>query len=390
MTKKKKVMVVGHDASLSGAPILLLNLFQLLIKRGVVDVQFVVRRGGPLVMEYKKVAPLIVLKSVKYDKEKGMFLHTAHFLQNKIRLLLVLIKAVSCDYLFFNTVVNGKLMRWFRFHKKPVITYVHELEKVIDLYIQQNDAVLPLTISNAIVCPSMVTESLLANKYNISHSKMMMLPYYFPFTEKEYDSNKALKTCALFRQRFGFKENDFIVGAVGTVTERKGVDLFIDTCEKVVRVNPSIKFVWCGAFESRECEAQLKDVIKTKRLDSNLIFTGPLEYDIYNFSAFNIFFLSSREDTYPLVVLEAAIMKVPAICFSGSGGIVEFIGTDSGWMIDDFSTSLAAHKIIELQNMKDVVRLRGETAFNKVVRLHCDENAIIDQYISVVNRLKND
>ena len=130
------------------------------------------------------------------------------------------------------------------------------------------------------------------------------------------------------------------------VSERKGVDLFINTCEKVVFSNPDIKFVWIGAFESDDQELNLRNLIKEKQLDTNLIFTGSLPYDVYNFSPFDIFFLPSREDTYPLVVLEAAIMKVPTICFSGSGGVVEFVGDDAGWIIDDFSPSKASDKII--------------------------------------------
>jgi glycosyltransferase involved in cell wall biosynthesis len=388
MTKKKKVMVIGHEASLSGAPVLLLNLFHLLIKREIVDVQFVIRRGGPMVKEYKKIAPVIVLKPQKYGPGKNIFLYLVQFFANKIKLLLVLIKGLSCDYLFFNTVVNGKLMWWFKFHRKPTITYIHELEKVIGLYWETNDAVLPLTVSSVIAYPSIATKNLLIKKYKIPEQKLLALSYYFPFTEDEYDSDKALEMKRLFRQRLSIDAADFLVGTVGVVSIRKGIDLFIETCEKIVSHNSSIKFVWIGPFESNEQESSLRNLIKEKQLGSNLIFAGPLDYNLYNFSPFDIFFLSSREDTYPLVVLEAAMMKVPAICFSGSGGIIEFIGSNAGWVIDDFSTSQAANIITELQTMKDIILLRGETAFRKVIDFHCNGNVVIDQFKSVINQSK--
>lgn len=388
MSKKKKVMVIGHEASLSGAPILLLNLFSLLVKKEIVDVQFVIRRGGPLVSEYKKLAPVIVLKPPKYGEEKSIFLHLLHFFQNKIKLVSVLINAFSCDYLFFNTVVNGKLMRWFRFYKKPAITYVHELEKVIDLYLKQNDAWLPLTISDLLAYPSLKTKKILADKYSVPNQKLVKLLYYFPFSRDQYDSIKALKARQSFRQRFGISETDFVVGAVGSVTERKGVDLFIEVCQKVVAISPSVKFVWIGSFENVEQELSIRNEIKQKQLELNLIFTGSLHYDVYNFSPFDIFLLSSREDTYPLVVLEAAIMKVPSICFSGSGGIVEFIGEDAGWIIDGFSTELAADKIMQLYDSTSIIQSYGVTAFEKVLRLHCDEDIIIEQFRSAIAALK--
>ncbi|HWI91015.1 MAG TPA: glycosyltransferase family 4 protein [Flavisolibacter sp.] len=388
MSKKKKVMVIGHEASLSGAPVLLLNLFSLLVKKEVIDVQFVIRRGGPLASEYKKLAPVIVLKPPKYGEEKSLFLHLLNFFQNKIKLVSVLFNAFSCDYFFFNTVVNGKLMRWFRFYKKPAVTYIHELEKVIDLYLKQNDALLPLTISDLLAYPSLKTRKILAEKYSVPDQKLVKLLYYFPFSRDQYDSPKAFKTKQNFRQRFGIKETDFVVGAVGSVTERKGVDLFMEVCQKVVLIDPSIKFVWIGSFENEEQELNVRNEIKEKQLDLNLIFTGPLTYDVYNFSPFDIFFLSSREDTYPLVVLEAAIMKVPSMCFSGSGGIVEFIGADGGWIIDDFSTELAADKIMQLYGKINIIQSYGVTAFEKVLRLHCDEDIIVEQFKSVIAALK--
>ena len=131
----------------------------------------------------------------------------------------------------------------------------------------------------------------------------------------------------------------------------------------------------------------VREMISTKQLEENLIFTGPLRYDVYNFSPFDIFFLSSREDTYPLVVLEAAIMKIPTICFADSGGIVEFIGDDAGWSIGDFSIGLAANKIIELQSKKELVCSFGDTAFDKVVSLHCDSHKIVNQYEAIVGDL---
>lgn len=387
MHKKKKVMVIGHEASLSGAPVLLLNLFKLLSERGLVSVQFVIRRGGPLVGLYKEFASVIVLKPEKDSQEKTVALHVLHWIENKIKLLRVFIQAFSCDYLFFNTVVNGRLLRWFRWHQKPVITYAHELEKTIDFYLRKNDAVLPLSFSNIIAYPACVTKNLLIDKYKIPAGKLKKLLYYFPFDADQYNEARAVETRQKFREHFGIDKTDFVVGAVGLVSERKGFDLFIEVCEKVATIKPCIKFVWIGAFESKEQELKVRNVIEEKQLTRNLVFTGPLYYDVYNFSPFEIFFLSSREDTYPLVVLEAAIMKVPAICFSGSGGIIEFIGDDAGWVVDGFSTDKAAERILELQRQKDIVYSYGSNAFQKVISLHCSPEKIIDQYNDIMASL---
>jgi len=268
-----------------------------------------------------------------------------------------------------------------------VITYVHEFEKIIDLYLRTNDAVLPLSISGILDYPSLATRNLLLEKYKIPDHKLKKLDYYFPFKENHYDQSKASAVRKNFRQKLGIKDTDFLVGAVGTVSERKGIDMFIEVCEKIGSVNAVVKFVWIGSFENAEQELNIRNVVKEKKLSQNLFFTGPLYYDVFNFSPFDIFFLSSREDTYPLVVLEAAMMKIPSICFSGSGGIVEFIGKDAGWIIDDFSTIKVADKINELQEVGNEVILRGQVAFKKVISLHCNPETIVSQYSDAVQNL---
>lgn len=387
MSRRKKVMVVGHEASLSGAPILLLNLFRLLIENGIVDVQFVIRRDGPLVKEYKKLAPVIVLKSQDYGRTKNVVLRLKNFILHKIRLCIVLFKAVFCDYFFFNTVVNGKLLRWLPYRRKPVVTYIHELQNVIDLYLKQKDADLPLSASNFFAYPSDVTKAVLKNNYQVPEHKLRKLFYYFPFSIEDFDSTIAFNKRREFRQKFDLAENDFVVGAMGTINERKGADLFVDVCGRTVAINSKIKFVWIGRFENSEYASEIKDIIQEKGLEKNLIFAGPLGHSLYNFSLFDIFFLSSREDTYPLVVLEAAMMKLPTICFSGSGGIIEFVGNDAGWTINGFSTISVANKILELRENEEIVRQYGACAFNKVISLHCNESLIIEQYNSITETM---
>ncbi len=50
--------------------------------------------------------------------------------------------------------------------------------------------------------------------------------------------------------------------------------------------------------------------------------------DVY--AAMDIFALTSREDPFPLVMLEAANYELPIVCFAQSGGGPEFVADDAG------------------------------------------------------------
>jgi glycosyltransferase involved in cell wall biosynthesis len=223
--------------------------------------------------------------------------------------------------------------------------------------------------------------------HHIHGQKLKRLSYYFPFDPNRYSQEDAKNHRAAFRKAHGIRDDEFLVVGMGLVSDRKGTDLFIEVCEQIVRKNVAIKFCWIGAFESNALEAIIREQVKEKGLEQHIIFTGPLKPHFYNLSPFDLFFLSSREDPYPLVVLEAALMKLPSVCFSPSGGIVEFVSTDAGWVINGFSATAAANEIIKLSNKPWVLKEFGIQAFKKVMQWHCNPELIMSEFTSIIDSL---
>jgi glycosyltransferase involved in cell wall biosynthesis len=61
----------------------------------------------------------------------------------------------------------------------------------------------------------------------------------------------------------------------------------------------------------------------------------------------DVFALPSREDPFPLVMLEAATHGLPTVCFAQAGGAPEFVGADAGVVVpyldvDAFAAACAA------------------------------------------------
>jgi len=81
MTKRKtSILFISHDSSLTGAPILLINLLKLLSRTGTYDIRILLCRGGYLEDEFAKIAPTTVLKSHNYGKRKWVFVNLIDFL----------------------------------------------------------------------------------------------------------------------------------------------------------------------------------------------------------------------------------------------------------------------------------------------------------------------
>ena len=66
--QQKKMIVLGHDASRTGAPIFLLHLTEWLKRHGTIDFEIILKHGGPLLAEFKKIAPTTVLAHTRAER----------------------------------------------------------------------------------------------------------------------------------------------------------------------------------------------------------------------------------------------------------------------------------------------------------------------------------
>ena len=122
----------------------------------------------------------------------------------------------------------------------------------------------------------------------------------------------------------------------------------------------------------------------SKKYPNRLVFTGKLPYATTNLLPFDLFFLSSKEDPYPLVVLEAALQNVPSLCYEKSGGIVEFIGYDAGFIIDSLESNVISNKIIEILKDDEQLTSIALRCKEKVLELHSNANNISNQFNDVI------
>jgi glycosyltransferase involved in cell wall biosynthesis len=365
-----------------------MNLLELLQRQDSVHIRLSVHRDGPLVQTYAKYFPVLVLKSADYGREKNIARKISNFIRNKIQLLRLLKMTWNSDLIFSNTIINGKVLKVLALAGRPVITYVHELENVIDLYLRYGDAGYSLKHSSLLAYPSLKVRNTLVEKYNVDQHRLMPLNYYFP-VDRQLLGQQIMRDLAIqsFRNRFGFSAGDFIVGGMGLASARKGTDLFIEVYHAVRRKNAEIRFCWIGDFETETIREELLQKLSQGNPD-NFVFTGVLPHSYFNLSPFEIFFLSSREDPYPLVILEAAMMKIPAICFADSGGIPEFVDNDAGWTIPGFDVNFVCDLLIDLYKNRSAIAAKGSVAYNKVMDRHTDASHILQQFNDLVKGIQ--
>lgn len=114
------------------------------------------------------------------------------------------------------------------------------------------------------------------------------------------------------RKKIGINQQDFVVLSVGQIQPRKGVLDFMRVAAKL----PDIKFVWVGGTpfgKLTEGHAELEKHIKSA--PKNCMFIGEVDYKImpeYHNIA-DIFFMPSHQETFGLVITEAASTGAPLL-----------------------------------------------------------------------------
>lgn len=127
---------------------------------------------------------------------------------------------------------------------------------------------------------------------------------------KLFASTPELKAQA--RKQFGMKPDAFVVLSNGQVQPRKRIDTFIN----VAKVLPELTFTWVGGMPFKQLAASSSTMDEAmKNAPANVSFTGviPREDVVKYFQAADLFFLPSNQETFGIVIVEAAAAGLPVL-----------------------------------------------------------------------------
>ncbi|MEI5993325.1 glycosyltransferase [Candidatus Enterococcus mansonii] len=109
-----------------------------------------------------------------------------------------------------------------------------------------------------------------------------------------------------FRAHFNIQENEKVIICVGLYFERKGIIDFVEIARKF----PEYRFIWFGHTPMYSIPKVIRTIVKEEHPE-NVEFPGYIKGDIIEgaYSAANLFFFPSYEETEGIVILEALASK---------------------------------------------------------------------------------
>lgn len=135
--------------------------------------------------------------------------------------------------------------------------------------------------------------------------------------------------------------------AAGRLTHQKGFDILIDIYEKIYPKAPEWELNIFGDGEDLE---MLKVKIKAKGLEKHIKLCGSVKNISENYQKSSIFVLSSRWESFGLVLIEAMNHGLPAVSFDCDGPKNIIKENQNGFLIPRFDKELFSKKLLLLIN----------------------------------------
>jgi glycosyltransferase involved in cell wall biosynthesis len=152
---------------------------------------------------------------------------------------------------------------------------------------------------------------------------------------------------------------------------RKGPDLFVQMARQVLATTRQpVVFVWLGGALDQMEYRNLQYDAQALGIEDRLFFPGTVKAHLPYFARFDIFVLSSREDPFPLVMLDAASLGKPLVCFEHAGGAPELVEDDAGVVVPYLDVVAMAAAVVRLVESPALRASMGEAARRKTRERH--------------------
>jgi glycosyltransferase involved in cell wall biosynthesis len=242
----------------------------------------------------------------------------------------------------------------------PVLTHVHELEFMFQALSSPPLGRLVPRTRQFIACSNAVRENLI-RKHGVTPERIETVHESIPVNEV-----RAERSRQQVLQELRIPDDALLIVGSGTVDWRKGTDLFIQLARAVCQERSHAYFVWVGGGSKSEFEYDVGVSGLTEKMRLTGVVVKPADY----LAAADVFVLTSREDPYPLVCLEAAALDKPIVCFANAGGMPEFVEDDSGFVVPYLDIRAMANRVAFLLDSPDCRSTMGAAARRKVTKRH--------------------
>jgi glycosyltransferase involved in cell wall biosynthesis len=354
--KKPTILVVSHEATRSGAPVLALNLIAAFSER--YNVVCLALGGGELTEKFR--AATVALYQVDGRRLSDEELDSV---VNKI------VSRYELSFAIANSLESRRSLRALKAAAVPAISLIHEFSANTRPRSALRDVL--ILSARTIFSTKLTLQNAIADFWLHPGASIRVAPQgkcVIPPAAGDALRSSNEKEWLLANLRPRGSDGDFLVIGVGNVELRKGIDFFIQ-CAAVIakqRLRRRFRFIWIGdGFDpDRELaySVYLADQIQRAELESDVKILRSTSQLEVAYETADLLLLPSRLDPLPNVAIDALTRGLPVVCFAQTTGIADFlidIGLKDYCVAEYLDTNDLASKVLALAAKPE---LRAEVA----------------------------
>jgi glycosyltransferase involved in cell wall biosynthesis len=230
-------------------------------------------------------------------------------------------------------------------------------------------------------CIVAVSDSLrrdIADKTSLSKNKTELIYNGIETADYRHPHSNAL------RQKFGWAEDEIIVGSLGNIRPAKGYDILLRAAALLGQGSHSYRFVIAG-----QCNTRLYDELIQIRhdlgLEERVLFLGFIDDAADFLSNLDMFLSTSISEGLPLSAIQAMVAALPIIA-TRCGGYQELLTEgENGWLVDVGDPQAIADAIEKVSDSRGLGEKLGKQARKHAIETF-DMAVMLDNYTSVYER----
>jgi glycosyltransferase involved in cell wall biosynthesis len=346
--KRKNILFFSHEMKRTGAPIVLLELAKVLIKKGYSIVVFSLEEGD-LIKDFIELnIPVVVSKKLKdnqlvkkIDKKEKFYLDD-----------------IISDFNFsiFNTLTLFNYIKRYDNTNNKILWWIHEGTTILD--IPELKELYPKYVSDNI-------KVRFVSKYCVDLFKERHLDYgnsilcYGVKYLKEYKNIEEVKNERLK------------IATIGSLTYRKGQKLLIDSIiSSPTEINNKSEYYFIGVVPKNDkyVESIKNELVKMDKEIAFVHYVPEMKHeDLLNFmNGIDVLVIPSYDDPMPVVAAEAMMFKKIVVCSIGCGTASLIENSKNGFVFESGKYEELMKVIEQIHNNKDLDSIK-ENSYNTFI-----------------------
>jgi lipopolysaccharide biosynthesis protein len=376
---KRKVLFISHDFANAGAQLLLLRYIEWLSEYDVnieLETLFNVYRSRLLhaseaerkiYERFEKVSSCYFIDSDSGTPENLNKINGGHY-----------------SIIYANTSTLGELLETLDNGSTPILSHIHELSFWVNYRVGKESFHKQVDKTAKFIACSKSVKDMLADEFNIENRRIETIHASTNVNLPEGKDKEKIRLS--IRKQLDLDEKQMLIISCGTFDWRKGCDLFLPLLSKLKSIMKpdSFKAVWLGDYGGSLIMDQFNYEAHRRGLLGYVEMLGPVSNPTDYMQSAECYVLTSREDPFPLVMLEAASACLPIVGFEKSGGFDEFVDEGGAVGVPYLDLDLMAEEIKNISKNKNKYKKIGEKGF-ETAKKYSHENSFELTYQTMID-----